>query len=233
MSKEYIAAPVQAKMMRAALKQAFPGIKFRVVCSRGGSIDVSWTDGPNDAQVQTLVKRYEGGYFDGMIDYAGSRYVTIDGKPSLFMAKYVFTCRAYSDAMIQRAISKVVSEWGASTAPAPAVVIENYRSGNLYNTMPEGAGPAWDSYWNYQQLINRDLQKRTSMLAQPSPEAERVKFLGDDGYGRGTVGQPGGNGGEQCYKAQSEARERIAAAFERLEAPGPAIIMIQASTTVQ
>jgi Large polyvalent protein associated domain 29 len=60
-----------AKLVRAALKQAFPGVRFSVRCDTyagGASIDVYWTDGPRPSQVEAVARRFEGASFDGMRD---------------------------------------------------------------------------------------------------------------------------------------------------------------------
>jgi len=60
-----------AKLVRAALKQAFPRTRFSVTSNRysgGSSIDVHWTDGPTDRQVRRVCDCYEGADFDGMQD---------------------------------------------------------------------------------------------------------------------------------------------------------------------
>lgn len=60
-----------AKLMRKALKAAFPAVKFSVRSSSyagGASIDVGYTDGPTSARVSEVAKQFEGGGFDGMID---------------------------------------------------------------------------------------------------------------------------------------------------------------------
>lgn len=60
-----------AKLVRKALKKAFPGQKFSVRSdsySMGASIDVSWIDGPTQKQVDAVVGVYAGADFDGMID---------------------------------------------------------------------------------------------------------------------------------------------------------------------
>lgn len=71
MSKEYLSVAETAKLVRAALKRAFPGVKFGVRSksySGGASIDVNWTDGPTAAEVKAVTSAYEGAGFDGMID---------------------------------------------------------------------------------------------------------------------------------------------------------------------
>lgn len=74
---EYLSCAATAKLIRAQLKAKFPGIKFGVrssVYAGGASIDVVWTDGPTGKMVDAVVKPFEGGGFDGMIDMAYSVY---------------------------------------------------------------------------------------------------------------------------------------------------------------
>lgn len=67
----YISCADSAKLMRKALKAAFPGQKFSVrsdVYSGGASIDVTWTDGPLHDEVNRIAGQFQGASFDGMID---------------------------------------------------------------------------------------------------------------------------------------------------------------------
>ena len=91
-TKEYISVTETAKLVRAALKKQFPTIKFSVRSDRyagGASIDVRWTDGPTTAQVDPIIKAYEGGDFDGSIDMATSQshYLFEDGSTVLAHAR--------------------------------------------------------------------------------------------------------------------------------------------------
>lgn len=98
--KEYISVTDTAKLVREALKMAFPNIKFSVRSSQysgGASIDVSWVDGPREQAVEQVAKVFEGSTFDGMIDlksYHTSTLVNEDGTTRTvhFGADYVF-CR--------------------------------------------------------------------------------------------------------------------------------------------
>lgn len=74
-----------AKLVRAAVKAAFPGVKFSVrsdTYSMGSSVDVSWTDGPAVSAVEKITNDYRGSDFDSMQDlktYRGPVQVT-DGR---------------------------------------------------------------------------------------------------------------------------------------------------------
>ena len=69
----YLSCAETAKLVRQALKAAFPGQKFYVrshVYAGGASIRVYWTDGPRESDVDPIVRAYAGSRFDGMIDLA-------------------------------------------------------------------------------------------------------------------------------------------------------------------
>lgn len=98
----YISARNQAKMIRAALKTAFPGVKFSVRCSRGSAINVRWTDGPTVDDVRAITQLYRGGGFDGMQDlrYSVQTVLSTDDGAELvqFSADFVFEQREISPA---------------------------------------------------------------------------------------------------------------------------------------
>lgn len=76
-----------AKLIRADLKKSFPGVKFSVRSdsySGGASVRVHWTDGPTADAVNRVLKRYEGGRFDGMTDlaYAADHWLCPEHGPS-------------------------------------------------------------------------------------------------------------------------------------------------------
>jgi hypothetical protein len=83
--KEYLSVTETAKIVRKSLKTQFPGVKFSVISNSyagGASIDVRWTDGPLDKDVNEEVSQYAGGGFDGSIDmaYHKSHYLNPDGE---------------------------------------------------------------------------------------------------------------------------------------------------------
>lgn len=60
-----------AVILRGVLRARFADVRFGVRVSRysgGASIDIAWTDGPDRADVATLVEPFEGRDFDGMTD---------------------------------------------------------------------------------------------------------------------------------------------------------------------
>lgn len=77
-----------AKLIRKALKAAFPETKFSVRSdsySMGASVYVSWTDGPTSTQVSEITDPYNGAGFDSMIDlkYHKEHWIEPDGTVTL------------------------------------------------------------------------------------------------------------------------------------------------------
>lgn len=73
MRDQYVSAAETAKLVRVALKQAFPATKFSVRTSTyagGASVRIRWMDGPNVKRVDAVVGTFNGNGFDGMIDMA-------------------------------------------------------------------------------------------------------------------------------------------------------------------
>lgn len=67
----YLSCAETAKLVRTALKEAFPSMKFSVRSdnySGGASMRVAWTDGPTEEEVNHITRQYKGADFDGMID---------------------------------------------------------------------------------------------------------------------------------------------------------------------
>lgn len=124
-----------AKMIRAALKSEFPGVRFSVRCDHG-SIRINWTDGPTRAAVDAVVQVYRGEVFDGSIDSSSfsRHYITPQGEVSVasisgtqgsggyiepqefvrphddavlvrFAVRFVFTEREYSQRMLERGLA--------------------------------------------------------------------------------------------------------------------------------
>lgn len=187
-NRTYVPAAEIAKLIRQSLKEAAPGVKFSVRSERSGSINIGWCDGPSAALVDGLVKKFAGAYFDGMIDYQGTNYLELDGKPIYSGASFIFTERKFSDAAVAKAIVKVARKFSAYR---DIPTIEQYRNGDCLNIPLAGVG-GFSSEWNWSTQIWRVMAKASDRLAlAPSKTADRLKFQGDDGYGQGTVGMPG------------------------------------------
>lgn len=86
-----------AANIRRELRKRFPGVDFGVRSrsySMGCSIDVDWNNGPTQAAVDAVVKKYQYGTFDGMTDSAGigeTRFTSVYGG-----AKHVMSQRNLS-----------------------------------------------------------------------------------------------------------------------------------------
>lgn len=169
---------ITADLIRAALRESFPGVKFSVRISRysmGSSVTVTWADGPTDAQVRAVTDTFRGDYFDGMIDYHGQRYHTLDGEQVHFGGSI--------------STSRRVGPAGENFKAAWAALGDAERSA-LYDKLDlrRSAYRLTDSDAWFPAFAAWSFFKGE---ARPSATMARVGFVGDDGYGAGTVGTPG------------------------------------------
>lgn len=118
---DYFTCAETAKLVRAALRNQLPGIKFRVRSHNyagGASIDVNWTDGPLADQVQSVVSIFSGASFDGMIDlksYHDTLVADDDGnvRSVHFGADFIFANRHVSAARLaiyKRELERFIGE---------------------------------------------------------------------------------------------------------------------------
>jgi hypothetical protein len=191
MSKQYLSCADTAKLVRAALKESFPGVKFSVrssVYSGGASINVGWVDGPNADQVKGIVSAFEGSYFDGMTDYKGSNYGSLDGQEVRFGADFIFVNRQITAPFLTRAASFVLNYYGLDNE----VVIDSAGFSGAYvksvNNLPASEARGFSAY-KIQWMIMDEASKYSLDDAAESATLARVGFLGDDGYGYGAVGR--------------------------------------------
>lgn len=136
-----------AKNIRAELREKFPGVKFSVKSSRfsgGDAIDIDWTDGPTTKAVHEIVDKYKDGDFDGMTDsYDYKRTADRGFNESHGGAKYVHSCRRYSDSAVSNAIASLAAEYGSERTPT----VEDYRQGRIWNIKTVG-GCDWSTILN-------------------------------------------------------------------------------------
>ena len=185
---KYFTCAETAKLIRQSLKEAFPGVKFSVrssTYSGGASIDVSWTDGPNAAQFESIMKGFKAAYFDGSIDYQGSIHHMMDGEHVRFGADYITSSRRYSDAAVERAIASVSRRYAGNfrKAGVTRLTVQQFRSGDLYRIQLPGLH--WDGASSVQTMIHQALAKHADRLkVNPSKTAARKFITHDDGYSR-------------------------------------------------
>lgn len=183
--KKYLTCAETAKLIRTALKEAFPGVKFSVkskTYSGGASITVGWTNGPTSDQVDGIVKAFEGSYFDGMTDYKGSNYTAINGEEVRFGADFVFTNRKFTAEFLQAMLATTAAKYGVANT---AEVVDSEFG-------------AWIKDSSYDRVIGNWTLAEAARLAAAeysfddaaeSPTAASVSYLGDDGYGYGSTGR--------------------------------------------
>ena len=91
---KYLSVVETAKLIRAALKEAFPGQKFSVRSDKyagGASIRVTYDSADLAAKkVEEVARKFEGARFDGMTDMMSYHSSTLNGRPVHFGADFVF-----------------------------------------------------------------------------------------------------------------------------------------------
>lgn len=192
MSRKYISVADTAKLVRSALKESFPGVKFSVRShsyAGGASINVRYTDGPAPALVEAVAGAFAGSYFDGSIDYKGVCSHRLDGASVRFQADFIFVNRDLSDELRARLVRRVAKRYGIEILSEDAELAAELRRDNL-----EGVFTGRLEDYHTLQALARDgqvlLSRYSDRLApEPSATLARVKFDGDDGYGEGTVGK--------------------------------------------
>lgn len=190
--KKYHSCTETAALVRKALKESFPEIRFSVRARRyagGGSINVAWTDGPNRAQVEAVARVFSGSYFDGMTDSKGYTYALVDGVQTHFAADHVFCERTTSDAALQRAIDQVYRQYEGNFEHKGVAkpTVEQYRSGQL--AMVDVMTGGWHHHWTVQAMVSRAATKASDRMAvAKSKTAGKVIRLGSmDGNECGAV----------------------------------------------
>jgi len=175
---QYLSCAETAKLVRAALKESFPGVKFSVkssVYSGGASINIRYENGPTYKQVKEVASMFEGAYFDGMTDYKGSNYGSLDGNEVRFGADFIFVNRKFTKAFLEGAVEAACKYYGYAM---PAIT-EGYDSAYIVDRL--------DFETNRQ--IMAKVEEISLCDTKESATLARAGFLGDDGYGWNAVGR--------------------------------------------
>lgn len=188
---KYLSCADTARLIRASLKEAFPGVKFSVrssVYSGGASINVGWTNGPSRKEVKSVVSVFEGSYFDGMTDYKGTNYNEINGESVSFGADYVFTNRQFTAPVITGCVSSVLNKYGIDANVTISDSASFGASVSNIEVEAKSIGRGFDAM-TVERLIGEAMSEYSEVAAAESATASSVRFVGDDGYGYGAVGR--------------------------------------------
>jgi len=183
---KYINVVDTAKLIRAALKESFAGVKFSVQSKSyagGASISIYYFDGPTAKQVEKVIGVFEGSYFDGMQDYKGSNYANLDGEEVKFGADFIFVKRELSVDFLQDCVNQVCKTYGIDNSLVS--VKDTMYSGAVVecpNTLMAGGR-------YFYQAVGLFLQDISLCDTAASKTAARAYSMGDDGYGYGCVGK--------------------------------------------
>ncbi len=111
----YLSVTETAKLVRRALRESFPGVKFSVRSDSyagGASIRVGWTDGPRRADVGAVTDQFEGKSFDGSIDlaYSKTHWLRPDGRVLLQSSPGTVGSRGSHPAIDNTDLTEVIPE---------------------------------------------------------------------------------------------------------------------------
>ena len=110
----HISATDTTKLIRAALKEAYPETRFSVRTDHGrtsAAARITWTDGPVQDDVEKIVKPFESSTFDAMADIKGVRDGNLDGETVCFGTDHVFCDREQSEALVS-AVAATIEQDG-------------------------------------------------------------------------------------------------------------------------
>lgn len=148
MTTEYATAPESAKLLKAALRKAFPATMFSVRLSRGtgyGYCYVNWTDGPTMQRVDAICGAFEGSTFDGMTDMARPTYALLpDGRRTGLRG--ILTQRTMSASLARLCVAQIAAYYGVE----PITISDSgatWRAecDGMYHSMIERTGQDWNT----------------------------------------------------------------------------------------
>ena len=108
----YLSCADTAKLVRAALKEQFPKIKFSMrshTYSGGATVNVTYHDGPAYDKVEAVVQPFAGASFDGSNDMMVYRFAELNGQKVQFGADFVSVVRTLAGET-QRQIAQFLAE---------------------------------------------------------------------------------------------------------------------------
>ena len=178
-NRKYLSCAETAKLVRATFKESFPNVKFSVKSSTysgGASININYKDGPTYDQVKAVVGMFEGSYFDGMTDYKGSCYGSLDGQEVRFGADFIFVNRGFTVDFLTQQVAKACEYFGYAM---PQITDSEYSGAYIADRLDYEAN----------RRIMGQVSEVSLCATSPSATLARVGFLGDDGYGYGAVGR--------------------------------------------
>ncbi|WP_146126561.1 LPD29 domain-containing protein [Burkholderia multivorans] len=118
-----------AANMRIELKRAFPGVKFSVRMTYHGAVSVCWTDGPRQAKVDAICRKYKAGRFNSMED--SYEHATQPWHHVFGGLEYLSVSRDESAALVAQAIEAVYAEYADKLASVSKPAPEQFKRGEL------------------------------------------------------------------------------------------------------
>lgn len=198
----YISCADTAKLIRKALKENFPGVKFSVrsdTYSGGASIDVKWLDGPAAPSVEEVVIQFKGATFDGMTDMKSYHTSSLNGEEVHFGADFVFCKRSLSRTFIDTIVPQFCKKYGVNS---DRIHIEDSYDGKSADVVFHS------DYWDETRL-------HEILYATGSEDAHRAYEAQEDAEARRQAEWKAGaeerarkaEEDRKCYEAEQKARQ--------------------------
>jgi hypothetical protein len=177
-----------AALIRQSLAECFQGAPFSVrIQTQSGSATfyVSWTDGPNAAQVKAITSRVRRVYCDGPNNDPAAGDLRLDAHEACFVVDHIFTVREHSDAAVQSAIDRVYRRYENLFAGngLSKPTIEQFRSGELSRIQLTEL--LSDTASTVQAMLHESLTKQSDRLKVTCEKTTLRAFVTlSDGYVR-------------------------------------------------
>lgn len=184
MANRYFTCAKTATLVRQALRESFPGIKFAVkshTYSMGATINVSWDDGPTELEVEQVTRHFHAGRYGDYDDAKKSVIHIFDGEEVHWGSDRVHVSRYHSDAVVAEVIDALYSQhkdlFELHSVDKPTV--EQYRSNRLWSVqiVPEG-----ENLSNLHEVISKALYRFSKVEGiKPSALLDRIQLAGAEG----------------------------------------------------
>jgi hypothetical protein len=169
-----IPATEVGKLIRENLKAEFPGVKFGVKKTSGGSCyTIQWVDGPTSRQVDEVVSMFKGASFDGMYDLKTYNHITNeDGDQIHYGVDYIFSNRSYSAGFLKHMVDYAMATYAFTEDPQFEVIEDTYEN---YVTA-KNSNARFGSEWARDFLVKLCWQYEAGKLPEiPAPVVKEVE----------------------------------------------------------
>lgn len=167
-----------AKLIRSVLKESFPQTRFTVRSQNyniGSYLSITYRDGPTHQQVKALIKPFEKYYGD---EFGRPRpYTLLDVHPVHFGVDSIRVQREFSFERLEKAVHTVCHTYNIPAHNVIVGLIPPETTAHILSCPKVLA----DGHRYLSDLILREANRHSWEETQPSPTAQRVQCLKNEG----------------------------------------------------